>query len=312
MERRPAAARRCRAVAIRSRSAMRACRWSGTRRRPPRRGSRRACAARRVVAGRRGRARAAPHSPVALSSPRRWRRAARRGCRAPGRTAARAGRAGSRRAGRRASPRSGARSDSGRRSAGTAPRCRRTPRGSASTSGLVGSMKRRCKPSSSACVVSCATMSCDRQVKTVPPGRLSPRRRRLEPGSSRRAAPSSPGCSRRSPRAARADRCAGAARNPRSGVLLGVLPATAAPTAPCGRAPARSCRSSSSPPRRPSADGTAGSPPRARARPARAEADRRDRPARRRTGSPGRSPHLEVLADRPGLESSSHGTWSVI
>ena len=37
----------------------------------------------------------------------------------------------------------------------------------ASTSGLLDSMKRRCMPSSSACVISWATMSCDRQVKTV-------------------------------------------------------------------------------------------------------------------------------------------------
>ena len=33
--------------------------------------------------------------------------------------------------------------------------------------GVLGSLKRRCMPSSRACVVSCAMMSCDRQVKTV-------------------------------------------------------------------------------------------------------------------------------------------------
>ena len=40
----------------------------------------------------------------------------------------------------------------------------------ASTSGLVGSRKYSWKPSSRAWVVSCATTSCDRQVKTMPPG----------------------------------------------------------------------------------------------------------------------------------------------
>ena len=41
------------------------------------------------------------------------------------------------------------------------------------TSGFVGSLKRGCTPSSRACVVSCAMMSCDRQVKTTVPGVLS-------------------------------------------------------------------------------------------------------------------------------------------
>ena len=40
----------------------------------------------------------------------------------------------------------------------------------ASTSRLLGSLKRRCMPSSKAWVVSWATISCERQVKTVPPG----------------------------------------------------------------------------------------------------------------------------------------------
>ena len=41
------------------------------------------------------------------------------------------------------------------------------------TSGLVGSLKRGCTPSSRAWVVSWATMSCDSAVKTTVPGVLS-------------------------------------------------------------------------------------------------------------------------------------------
>ncbi len=70
------------------------------------------------------------------------------------------------------------------------------PSWKAGTSGFEASWKRRCRPSSSACVISCATMSLDRQEKTIDPAVVaSPRRNWLE--SSRTATPSCRGCSRR-------------------------------------------------------------------------------------------------------------------
>ena len=81
----------------------------------------------------------------------------------------------------------------------------------ARASGPDGSMKYGRTPSSIAWVVSWTTMSCDRQVNTIWPGRFRPAGR-PRPGSTRTAAPAGAGRSRRWPRPSRGDRCAAGRR----------------------------------------------------------------------------------------------------
>ena len=175
----------------------------------------------------------------------------------------------------------------------------------ASTSGLLGSLKRRCMPSSSACVVSWAMMSCDRQVNTV--SRAPRRRRRLD---GRREVAEQQRLLRRAVVGVRLAQRVRVDAQPLD-VLASrhcALPRVgrepcAATRARAARARARSCGSCASPPRTPSAGGTAGCSPTAAGRPAPGacgsfEVDRRvEAPARRIVVD-----HLHVLADRPGLE----------
>ena len=153
--------------------------------------------------------------------------------------------------------------------------------------GWSASPKQRCRPSSSACVVSWATMSCERQLKTSSPGKLSPpcpaareiaEQQRLLVG-----AVVGVGFAQ-----ARADRCAGAARIALRRLRRPHSWRCAAPKARRGPAPARNGRWSSWRRRKPSAGETADPLRKARAPPLRARRDDRDRRERNSSRWPDR------------------------
>ena len=142
-------------------------------------------------------------------------------------------------------------------------------------------------------MVSCATMSWERQVYTRLPGQCRRgRRRRVEvaeqQGHLLRAVEGV-----RLLQRVRAD--PELLRKPSSS-SFGLIGARGR----AGRAPLRSARWSSSPPRRPSAGGTAGCPPTAPSRPARAAAGRR--------GPPGRSVRRRSMSSTPKYSPSVAGS----